>query len=50
VNVLILLFMTIFDPVVYTVITINEDRFGRSIETYGACHLSGSEAYIIPLV
>jgi hypothetical protein len=50
VNVLILLFMTIFNPVEYTVNTINEDRFGRPVETYGACHFAGSEEFIIPIM
>lgn len=50
VNILILVAMTIFDPVEYKVYTLAKDRFGRDIETYGTCFFAGSNAYVIPLV
>ncbi|KAG7337623.1 7 transmembrane sweet-taste receptor of 3 GCPR [Nitzschia inconspicua] len=47
-NVAILLFMTIFDPVKYKVHPLRIDRYEREIETYGTCYFAGSLAFIIP--
>ncbi|KAG7371356.1 7 transmembrane sweet-taste receptor of 3 GCPR [Nitzschia inconspicua] len=48
-NVAILLFMTIFDPVEYKVHPLKIDRYEREIETYGSCYFAGSVAFIVPL-